>query len=248
MGSGQRWSRVRFAIMVTTVALALAACGGDDDGATTLATTTSTSSTTTTSTTVVATTTTLPGTPVDFGPDAGDVLAVVGVAHDDVLNVRALPGTVHDVVATLAPTADDVVARGNTRQLPRSFWYEVEVDGVAGWVGSSFVAYAGDTIDDTAQVVAVLGEIPVAETMADLGQLVAEALASDDPPSRIVMSVAPTGGDLGEVTYDVIGLGDDSVAGLRLHVFGAPQDDGFSLETVETTLLCGRGVSDGLCV
>jgi hypothetical protein len=61
--------------------------------------------------------------------------------------------------------------------------------------------------------------------------------------------VAPSVGDLGEVTYDVIGLGDDAVRGLRLHVFGQPIDEGFSLKTVEMTALCGRGADDdGGCI
>jgi enoyl-CoA hydratase len=34
----------------------------------------------------------LPGEPIDFGPAAGDVLAVIGVSHDDVLNLRSAPG------------------------------------------------------------------------------------------------------------------------------------------------------------
>jgi hypothetical protein len=63
------------------------------------------------------------------------------------------------------------------------------------------------------------------------------------------MTVEPAVGDLGEVTYDVIGLGDDAVFGFRLHVFGQPGAGGdFSLKSVERTILCGRGVSDGLCV
>ena len=69
-----------------------------------------------------------------------------------------------------------------------------------------------------------------------------------DPPSDIVIVVAPTVGDLGTVTYDVVGLGDDSVRGLRLLVFGEPVSDGFSLKSVERTLLCGRGLFEGLCV
>ena len=86
--------------------------------------------------------------------------------------------------------------------------------------------------------------------MTDLGRVVAEALASDEPPSRIVMTVSPTVGDLGEVTYDVVGLGDDALRGFRLHVFGTPSEsgEGFVLRSVEQTLLCGRGVNAGLCV
>ena len=85
--------------------------------------------------------------------------------------------------------------------------------------------------------------------MLDLGMIVAQASASTDPASRIRMSVAPTVGDLGEVTFDVVDLGDDALAGVRLHVFGTPEDEAFSLRTVERTLLCTRGVSvAGLCL
>ena len=54
---------------------------------------------------------------------------------------------------------------------------------------------------------------------------------------------------------DVIGLGDDSIKGERLHVFATVVYDdagrvvvSYDLKSVEATLLCGRGVSDGLCL
>ena len=177
------------------------------------------------------------------------MLGVVGVSFDDVLNVRAAPGVDQPIVATLEPLEDDVAALGNTRRLPSSFWYEVEHGGVEGWVSAAFVAYLGSTDDVTSLLIAQLGETPQAETMLELGLIVAEAFASDDPPSRIVVTAAPTVGDVGEVTYDVIGLGDDALFGLRLHVFGTPDEsgEGFTLKTVEQTTLCGRGVIDGLC-
>jgi hypothetical protein len=189
---------------------------------------------------------------VDLGfPKAGDVLSVVGVAYDDHLNVRAAPGTDQPVVARLDPLAQDLVATGAVRKLAASIWYEVEVERVTGWVGSYFVAYGGTVDDLTAQVVSRLGRRPVAETMLELGRIVAEALASDEPRSRVVVTVPLSVGDLGEVTYDVIGLGDDSVRGYRLHVFGQPvnETDGFSLKSVEATYFCGRGVGpDGSCL
>lgn len=243
--------------MVVLVALALAACGGADvaETTTTPATQPETTTTvavepTTTTTTTPDTTTTLPGEPIEIGPQAGDVLAVIGVVHNDVLNVREAPGIDHPVVAELAPLVDDVVALGNARALPQSIWFEIEVDGVTGWANSSFFAYLGGTSDVTADVIELLGETPVAETMLDLGMIVAESLASDDPASKVVMSVSPTVGDLGEVTYDVVGIGDDSVRGFRLHVFGAPDEsgEGFVLKSVEQTVLCGRGLAGELCV
>ncbi len=85
--------------------------------------------------------------------------------------------------------------------------------------------------------------------MNDLGQAVADNLASEDPPSRIVRSVNATVGDLGEVTYDVVGLGDDATFGFRLHVFAVDESgDGFSLRTIERTVFCSRGLSGENCV
>jgi hypothetical protein len=193
----------------------------------------------------------VPGEPVELGPAAGEVLGVVGVAFDDVLNVRAAPGVDQRIVARLEPLADDVVATGAARLLGRSIWLEVTVDGTTGWANSAFLAWLGDTDDATSQIIDALGERPSAETMLDLGRVIAETAASDEPPSRITVTVAPAVGDLGEVTYDVVGLPDDSVFGVRLHVFGRPLEggEGFSLASVERTLLCGRGVTDdGLCV
>jgi len=85
--------------------------------------------------------------------------------------------------------------------------------------------------------------------MEALGLIVAATQASTEMRSRIVMTVEPTFGELAEVTYDVIGLGDDAVFGYRLRVSGEEVTDGFSLNTVERTALCSRGVDgDGLCV
>lgn len=245
--------------VATTTSLAatsttLAATSTTDAPATTTTasttTTTAAPTTTTSSTTAVATTTTLPGEPIDVPPRRGDIVGVVGVAHDDVLNVRAAPGIDQAIVATLDPLEDDVLVLGNARSLPNSIWTQVEIDGVTGWASITFLAYLGDTDDITARLVNDLQETPRAETMLDLGLIVAEALASVEPPSRIVMSAAPTVGDLGEVTYDVIGLGDDSLYGVRLHVFGTPDEggEGFVLKAVERTQLCGRGISDDLCL
>jgi hypothetical protein len=237
------------------------ACAGSGQGttgsisATTAATTTSasagTTSTPTAGTTSTPTNEDLPGEPIDFGPAAGDQLAVVGVAHDDVLNVRSSPGIDSDIVAELDPVATGLVATGRNRALPESIWYEVTVDEEIGWVSSAFVSYIGMTDDATAAVIGALGETPGAENMIDLGLIVAETMASTEPESRITITVAPEVGDLGEVTYDVIGLGDDSLGGYRLHVFGDPAEggEGFVLSNVERTFICVRGVTEsGLCL
>ncbi len=84
--------------------------------------------------------------------------------------------------------------------------------------------------------------------MLELGRIVADALA-EGPEFDVTLVVAPTVGDLGEVTFDLTGSGDDSIAGYRLHVFGQPSDsgEGFSLGAVEATSFCQRGIHDGRC-
>ena len=253
----------RLGAVALAALLPVAACGGDGDDepspATSTAPTTSTSSSSTTpdapASTVPATTAVstsaptdppLPGEPIELFARPGQVWSVVGVDRDDVLNVRRAPGVDQDIVATLAPTANDVVTTGAARSLPRSIWYEIEVGDGTGWVNISFLALPGVVDDVTSQVVADLGGIPAAETLVDLGRLVASTRASEDVESRIVVVVGPTVGDLGEITMDVIGLADDAAVGERLHVFADEDDSGesFSLSSVEATILCGRGVTD----
>jgi hypothetical protein len=191
----------------------------------------------------------LPGEPIDFGPAEGATVAVVGVAHDDVLNLRAGPGVGQEILEGIPPTYDALTALGETRQLETgAYWIEVEFDGVEGWVHLRFIAYLGAEDDVTSMVVDMLGERPSANTMAGLGLIVADAMGGH-PSADIVMSVAPTEGDLGEVTYDITGVEDDSVRGSRAHIFGQPSDEGFTLHTIEATPFCARGVdNEGRCV
>lgn len=259
-----------FPLTLAVLALFVAACGTDlgasettttaleapttttTAGATTSteATTTTTQAAATTTTTSGSTTTTaMRGVPVDLGPPNGAELGVIGVRHDDVLNLRAAPGADQPIVGRIPPTYDGLVAQGETRRLP-AFWTEVDYRGTEGWVNISFLAYIGRTDDITQQVIDHFGERPEASTMTELGRLVAESAASDDPPSDLVNVVKESTGDLGEVTFDVVGLGDDSVRGVRLHVFGERVDTSWRLRTVEQTILCdpARGVDDeGIC-
>ncbi len=195
----------------------------------------------------------LPGTAFDLTPPPGAVLSVIGVRHDDVLNVRRAPGTDQEIVARLDNLADDFVASGRARMLTRSIWWEVTTtDGIIGWVSARFTARTGPTLDHTAEVVELIGSVPAAETMLDLGLVVANSVnfaAHTDPevPLAIVLVVPPSVGDLGEVTYDARGLADDTTMARRLHVFGQPLEsgEGFSLMSVEATEMCDpvRGVS-----
>jgi hypothetical protein len=206
------------------------------------------SSTTTTTLAPTTTTTVLPGEPMDFGPSAGDVLGVIGVESDDVLNVRRAPGIDQDIVATAPPLSHDLIAVGNTRSLPNSIWIEVTLNGTPGWVSYAFVGYVGDTDDATAEVVADHGSIPSGASVEEVVDITLATFISVDPASRVTRPAEPIAGDLTEVTVDVVGLGDDAVRGLRLHIFVQLEAGVYGLKSVERTLLCGRGLSGGLCV
>lgn len=159
----------------------------------------------------------------------------------------AAPGADQEILEGIPPTYDALTAVGQTRQLPGSLWIAVDYEGTEGWVNLTFIGYLGDTTDITHTVTEQLGGTSGAETMLELGLIVAEGVAGDTS-ADIVMSVAPTVGDLGEVTFDVTGFEDDSVRGSRLHVFGQPIDEAFLLASVEETVICGRGVDAGACV
>ena len=224
----------------------------------------------------------LPGEPSDLGPSEGAGLAVVGVEYNSTLNVRDIPngeiiarldnlmdGARDPVLLVRGPNSDDITARldlergvvatGNTRKLRTTVWHEFRFGDMTGWSSDAFLAQAGATDDATAEVVAKAGELPESDTMLELGLTVARTLASEEPPSRVVVSEAPGLFEgLGQMTVDVVGVGDDSVLGYRLVVFFVPaaedwtQDDPgpFTLKSVERTVLCHshRGVSEeGLC-
>ncbi len=110
----------------------------------------------------------------------------------------------------------------------------------------------GSTDDITWRVVEILGSTPSAGTMTALGHLVANALVPDEGEGAAQISVVegPIVGDLGEITLDAVGLADDSILGYRLRIFAHLPDGegGFTLKTVERTLLCRRGVSGDLCL
>ena len=194
----------------------------------------------------------LPGERIDIFPYEGDELAVVGVEADDVLNVRAAPGVRYEVVAELDPLDDGIEPTGHNRQIDDgAIWAEITVDGTTGWASTAFLAHAGDVRDVTSELYPQVSDRPAAITVDELGALVADRRAGDgEPEPRIVVVDGPTVGDLGEITVDVLGYPDDAQLGERLRVFAEPDPsgDGFDLRTVESTTLCRRGVSDGLCV
>ena len=182
--------------------------------------------------------------PLGGGPAEGTALATVGINHAEHVSVYGHPAG-EEVVATLDSLAQEIVATGNIRVLEANLWYEVSVGEATGWVNSLHLAYLGSADDVTWQIITSMGQTPTTETMIDLGQIVAEAVAADDPLSRIAISGAPVVGDLGEITMDVTNPSGDVFVGFRLHVFAHVHEngEGFTLKSIERTWLCARIVA-----
>lgn len=243
------------------ITLVLAGCG-DDDAETTTGTSvvtetetdteTVTADPSTTSTTATPTPTELPGERIELFPYEGTELGVVGVQADDVLNVRAAPGVEYEIVARLDPLADGIQPTGHNRQLEDgTIWAQITADGTTGWASTAFLAHPGQVRDVTSQLYPTPEDRPRGDTMVQLGEQVADRVSVDgEPQPDVVVVDGPTVGDLGEITVDVVGYPDDAQYGERLRIFAEPDPGGesFTVRTVESELLCRRGVSDGLCV
>lgn len=226
----------------------------------------------------------LPGEPYEWGPAEGAMLSVVGVPqlplrdvpsgefiatldisnpYESLLKVREAPSG--EVIASIDSPTAGIVATGRTRRLPdtewpEAVWSEVRVAGLTGWARAAHLAPTGLTDDVTAQIIDILGERPEGDTLVDLAQIVGGALATEEPRSLVHTVTRPIVHEgLGEVTVDVLNIGDDSLLGFRLHVFAVPEADDwmsedpgpFTLRTVERTIICHshRGVTaDGLCI
>lgn len=192
----------------------------------------------------------LPGERTDIYPYEGAALAVVSVAADDTLNVRSGPGTEYDVLVELGPLADGFEATGHNRTVADgTLWAGVLADGRTGWVSTAFIAHPGQTTDITAE----LGELPRAETMVAIADAVAAQRSSgaEGQEPQLTVVDGPTVADVGEVTVDVTGYADDAQLGERFHVIAEPDPsgEGFTVRTVEATVLCARGATaEGLCV
>jgi hypothetical protein len=217
-----------------------------------------TSTTATTVSTASAAPTTVRGLPGESyegsGPRTGDFVAVVGVAHDDVLNVREGPGTSFDIVSTLDPTTVDIPVTGKAWLLANSLWYEIAIDSGTGWVNSSFIGLLGATDDATVLVHDMLGNPLAADDFHYLGATIADAFLGAEGSSWIALVEVSQGGSssaIPSVMFDTIGLSDDSLKGYRfvIHATHETTDGPYELHSVERTFICRRGLTpENLCL
>jgi len=169
--------------------------------------------------------------------------------------VRTGPGSGYDPVASLEPTATEIPVTGAAWLLPTAIWYEIIPPvGEPGWVNDSYIGLMGSTDDVTTLVHRMLGTPLADDDLLALGATIANAFLSDEGGGWIALVELPEPGSttaVSSVTYDAIGVGDDSIKGYRL-VVHATQDvagGSYLMRSVEQTLVCLRGIdAEGFCV
>ncbi len=228
-----------------------------------LPTTTPENETTTTTVPETTTTATPPawGEPFDdmYGPAAGEEIFVIGVRHDDVLNVRAGPGTEHAIVTALHPWGSATATGENRILASDAVWREVTTEGTTGWAHSAYLSRLGRWETDE-WAMTQLGDAS-APTILGLGEMVIDIYvrgpSEEDLPEEcqpaVELTLAPRWGNDGdELGYDVIGFCDDSVLGVRVHIFGSTTEAGdYYVVDIQARPMCWRGISvgsDGLCI
>lgn len=218
--------------------------------------------TTTTAEPEPTTTTTAPdlGGPIDFGPAEGQPLAVISVRYDDELNFRAGPGTGEDIVRRVAPLDDTVItAAGEAWAFERSVWWKVVIDGEEMWANQSFLGMLGATTSVFGDVEASLDTLEY-DSLQDLTDAIADARTIEEPAPDLEYVTEPLSFDSGDafVVVDFVGFLDDALRGERLRIeaeviVGDDADEvgvpiGVRLTGVESTSICARGVTEGLCL
>jgi len=201
----------------------VASCSGDSAATTT--------TTPTTTTIPVETTFTLPGSETESVFTAGDMVGVIGAAHDVTHWLISFPGGLGGVERELLPTQTGLEAVGTAWQVDDMFWERLRLGDREGYFPRSMLGYIGEPEDVTSLFNALS-----AESVESLG----EAIAGEIEAAEIVL----VGSSPLEVVYDVLGLGDDSVAGYRIRVLAIEDSDGFVAELVQRTPLCARGWDD----
>jgi hypothetical protein len=78
-----------------------------------------------------------------------ETYAVVGVAMDDVLNVRARPGVEHAITSVIPPYGTGIQTFGTGEQVGASLWLLIRYEGSTGWVNGRYLARQVGRTDDS---------------------------------------------------------------------------------------------------
>jgi hypothetical protein len=81
-----------------------------------------------------------------IGGDA-ELYTVVGIASDDLLNVRARPGIAHQIVGAIPPHGLGVQVTGPGQQVDDAQWLPVRYSDLVGWVDGRYLARQAGWVD-----------------------------------------------------------------------------------------------------
>ena len=180
----------------------------------------------------------LSSTPKPSKAAATGTWSVVGVAHNDKLNVRKAPNAGAAVLTRLGPTATRIKATGKRQ----GQWWQLSTAQGQGWANSRYLGQLGKPVDITAEA----REIGIAPTAAALVRKVVRSQAAmGEGELRGPVTAARSSG---QFTVDVLGYADDAIAGERFIVRTFPGEAGFQVRSASATPICARAVTkEGLC-
>lgn len=183
----------------------------------------------------------------------GHWVSVVGVEHDDVLNVRALPDPSADIVGEIPPFAQALLA-GRERSLGSGArWVEVRLVGGYGWVNGNFLAHAEGEGEDVTADFSDYGPYANIDDLIDaaLQGRAAELPSADGIVARHLDGASSDAGPGAPIYYtlDFLGGGDDAVRGERVRFDVEQGAEGYTISWARSMPLCQRGaMPDGQCV
>jgi hypothetical protein len=190
-----------------------------------------------TSTTPTTTTTTFPGNEVSSIFEPGDVLGVIGVESGSSLRLLSFPGQSGEPVFEVSPLEEDLESLGRAWEIEDVAWEWLLVQGHEGYLPRSWLGFIGQPEDVTSQFAPL-----TSDSLARLGEEIASEIEATK--TVLVAQASPL-----EVVYDVVGLGDDSIAGYRIRVTAREVTGGFAPESVVRSPLCTRGLTaTGVCL
>ncbi|MFV1990452.1 MAG: GerMN domain-containing protein [Acidimicrobiales bacterium] len=102
--------------------------------------------------------------------EQGATLDIVFVASGDILNLRVQPGLNTEVLSTVPPTAEDLVATGRTAEVDDVRWIEVTRGAQTGWVHSGFVTESQSSFAEDPRARDMLAELIAAWQASEGGE------------------------------------------------------------------------------
>lgn len=210
-----------------------------------------------------------PGRRFDYGPAKNTVMHVVGVRHDDALNLRAAPTANAKLVTSKAPGQlifPQLLSLGSG-WLPDTggAWWQVEINhpenvlhGEKVWAHTNYLKPLATATNKTDEIIRKIGSDY--SGVEQLKQRLIHLRSNDTNMIKSVVSQDEMGMDAsgGSVQIELLGYKDDSVYGEIFYVtFTNLWDDsgadarkiiGQQIGQVIVTPVCQRGESNGLCL